>query len=103
MHLSSFKVKARSISFFPDWLKSAQSFMTLAMFGFFITLPAYLAYIFVGRSDENKRVLIIALGSSGVTGKLCRIKFGGILSFVLFQLTGDIKTVVKITTQPHYI
>ena len=43
--------------------------MTLAMFAFFVTVPAYVAYVFFGGVDRSdKRILILALGSSGVTG-----------------------------------
>ena len=49
-------------------MKSAQSFMTLAMFGLLISLPVYVAYVFVERFKEDKRVVILALSTAGATG-----------------------------------
>lgn len=47
--------------------------MTLAMFGFFATMPSFVAYVFAGRFN-NKKILIAALTSSGATGEIPKIQ-----------------------------
>ena len=42
--------------------------MTLSMFGLLISLPVYVAYVFVERFKEDKRVVILALATAGATG-----------------------------------
>ncbi len=50
-----------------DWLKAAQSFMTLALFGLLASIGIVFAYALVPDFDGNPKILAGCLAATGIT------------------------------------